>query len=67
MSVLVSPAGMHSSTWRALLAEELAALHAACVQATTYGVERVSYWPASYEPEWAGELVTPDEAAERGG
>lgn len=31
-----------------------------------YGVERVSYWPASYEvPEWAGELVTADEAAER--
>lgn len=58
---------MHSSTWRALLAEELAALHAAGrVQATTYGVERVSYWPASYEvPEWVGELVTPDEAAER--
>jgi len=68
LSVLVDPpAGMTSSTWRDLLAEELAALHAAGrVQATTYGARRVSYWPASYEvPEWAGELVTADEAAER--
>ena len=68
LSVLAdSPPGMDSETFRYLLEHELQRLHAAGrIQATTYGVERVSYWPASYDvPDWAGDPVTPAEAAER--
>lgn len=60
LGVLVEPPdGLMLEEWRALLEAELPRLHAAGrVQATTFGVERVRYWPAGYDvPEVAGEVL----------
>lgn len=59
LSVLAPPDGMMIAEWRELLDRELPRLHAAGrVQATTFGVERVRYWPVGFDvPGAAGDVV----------